>query len=384
MEGIGNMGFDRFDLFIVINNFAAEGCPRLALNLIEDFKKRKLRILLITLNKDSIDLLEEFKKKDIGIKTFNLRNDRFYKYLRILYLSFILSRRYKPIAILSFPFGWHSLIAIGAKLSGVKNVTTHAGNIAPKFGEKNYWKFNTLVQLGRPFTNKIICCSKYVKSSVQESFYLFNSEITHIYNCYDEKVFAFKENYKIKIHKASLDKKIILCMVARLEMHKDHESLIKSIKILKEKNLNIKLLLIGDGSLRGFLETLTENLNLNNEVVFLGAIKNVSKKLDDVDIFVFSTTKDEGFGIALAEAMGKGVPIIASDVGACSEVLLNGKCGVLFDPKSPESIAKSVENILNKPNSTYGKVIAAYHHASNNFSKKKMANSYYNVLKIKK
>ena len=48
---------------------------------------------------------------------------------------------------------------------------------------------------------------------------------------------------------------------------------------------------------------------------FLGAIKDVNKSLDDADIFVFSTTKDEGFGIALVEVMGKGIPIIASDVG---------------------------------------------------------------------
>ena len=138
-------------------------------------------------------------------------------------------------------------------------------------------------------------------------------------------------------------------MVARMEKHKDQESLIKAVKVLKEKNFKIKLLLIGDGSQRGKLEQLTKNLNLSNQVFFLGAINNVSKKLDDIDIFVFSTTNDEGFGIALAEAMGKGVPIIASNVEACSEILLNGKCGLLFDFKSPNSIYKAVEKVLNYP-----------------------------------
>ena len=374
------MSFNRFDLFIIINNFAAEGCPRLALNLIDDFKKRKMKIMLLTFNEQNTDLLEEFKKKDIYIKSFQLRNEGFSKYFRIIYISYVFSRKYKPFAILSFAFGWHSLIAIGAKISGVKNICAHAGNPAPKFGSKNFWKFNFLVQIGRPFTNKIICCSKYVGRSVVDSFYLLNSEITNIYNCYDEKLFTFKENFKIKIQKAFSQKKIVLCMVARLEMHKDHESLIKAIKILKEKNYKIKLSLIGDGSLRGYLERLTEYLNLNNEVFFIGAINDVYKYLDDVDIFVFSTTKDEGFGIALAEAMGKGIPILASNVGACSEVLLNGKCGLLFDPKSPESIAKSVEKVLNHPEDTYSRVLKAYQHASNNFTIKKMGDLYLKEL----
>ena len=369
-----------FDLFVVINNFAAEGCPRLALNIIEHFKKRNLKIMLLTFNKDNNDLLEEFKKTDISIKSFNLKNKGFYRYIKILHKTFILSRMYKPAAILSFPFGWHSLIAISAKISGVRNVITHVGNPVPKYGSKNFWKFNILVQIGRLFTNKIICCSKYVGKSLIESFNVSNSEINYIYNCFDEELFAFKEEYKIKILKAALEKKIVLGMVARMEKHKDQESLIKAVKVLKEKNFRIKLLLIGDGSQRGKLEQLTKTLDLSNQVIFLGAINNVSKKLDDIDIFVFSTTKDEGFGIALAEAMAKGVPIIASNVEACSEILLNGKCGLLFDLKSPNSIYEAVEKVLNYPEDTFDRVKAAYDHALNNFTKIKMGDLYFQEL----
>ena len=57
------MSFNKFDLFIVINNFAAEGCPRLALNLIDDFKE-KIENNVTNFNELNTDLMEEFKKKN--------------------------------------------------------------------------------------------------------------------------------------------------------------------------------------------------------------------------------------------------------------------------------------------------------------------------------
>ena len=61
-----------YDLFIILDTFSAEGCPILALNLIEEFKLLNLKILLLSLNDNNNDLLEVFKEKDITLKTYNL------------------------------------------------------------------------------------------------------------------------------------------------------------------------------------------------------------------------------------------------------------------------------------------------------------------------
>ena len=97
-----------------------------------------------------------------------------------------------------FPLGWHSFVAIGSKLAGVKNFCTHAGNPAPNSKNANYKKFNFLVKLGNPFTNKIICCSKYIENSIIKNFRINQSKTTCIYNSYDEEKFKFIKNLKIK------------------------------------------------------------------------------------------------------------------------------------------------------------------------------------------
>ena len=73
-------------------------------------------------------------------------------------------------------------------------------------------------------------------------------------------------------------------------------------------------------------------MNLDPKKIFLGSSLEITKLLGNSDIFAFSTTEDEGFGIALIEAMAAGLPIIASDVPACREVL-DGNAGILVPPE---------------------------------------------------
>ena len=173
-------------------------------------------------------------------------------------------------------------------------------------------------------------------------------------------------------------------MVGRLEAHKDQKSLIKAIRILKNRNINANLFLIGDGLLYPVLLNITKKLSLTKQVKFLGARNDVEKLLNKFDIFVFSTTNDEGFGIAMVEAMGKGLPIIASDVGACREILQNGKYGTLVTPNSDTAIANSIENILLNIDEEIKKRYSTYRYVIKNFSRKRMAENYINALELLK
>ena len=115
---------------------------------------------------------------------------------------------------------------------------------------------------------------------------------------------------------------------------------------------------------------------------FLGARRDIPEIISELDIFVFSAKEDEGFGIALAEAMVAGIPILASNVGSCLEILGNGKYGNFFKKGNPKDLALKVKEMINDSKNIYEKSLEAKKYAVNNFSIEKMAEAYFDYLML--
>jgi glycosyltransferase involved in cell wall biosynthesis len=171
-------------------------------------------------------------------------------------------------------------------------------------------------------------------------------------------------------------------MVARLEIHKDQPTLIRAARILKERGRNIRVRLIGDGSRRQELEQLVEREGLTDIVEFLGAQKNIAGQISQMHVFAFSTTPDEGLGIALIEAMASGLPIIASDVGACREVLDNGRLGTLVAPADPIALADAIDTVRTDTTAASARARLAQQKAALTFSIGEMARRYADLLDL--
>lgn len=174
-----------------------------------------------------------------------------------------------------------------------------------------------------------------------------------------------------------------LGMVARLEQHKDQPSLIRALALLRDQGVQAELWLIGAGSQRPQLEALIADLQLEQQVQLLGSRRDIPSLLSQLDLFVFSARPDEGFGIALAEAMAAGVPIVATDVGACREVLEDGRCGLLVEPINPQALAQGIRQALADPHATMQRAAAARERALRDFSVAAMAQAYGEELGIR-
>jgi glycosyltransferase involved in cell wall biosynthesis len=315
------------------------------------------------------DLLGEFGALGITIHRLNLGSGLL-RYPRLLCQTFWLCHRYRPIAVLSFPLGWHAFIAWGARIAGVRRVCAHVGNLPPVWAGSAFWKFKALVQLGRPVTHQLLCCSTYIRDATIRDFSLNPAETRTVYNACDLERFLAREP-RLLPHPLPR-----IGMVARLEEHKDQPTLIQAIALLRDQGTKVEAWLIGEGSRRSALEQLIQQLQMNDQVKLLGMRRDIPSLLGELDLFVFAAKPDEGFGIALAEAMAAGVPIVATDVGACREVLADGRCGMLVPPRDAEALAAGIRRLLDDPERARQRVSAGQRRAREDFSVTAMARDY--------
>lgn len=150
--------------------------------------------------------------------------------------------------------------------------------------------------------------------------------------------------------------------VGRLHEQKDIPTLIAAL----EKLPHVTGVIIGGGELESSLRALVAKMGLSN-VLFLGYRADAVEIMPSFDVFCL-TSRWEGLGLVLIEAMLRGVPIIGSRAGAIPEILGNGKFGALFDTGDSARLAELIESTRNNPESTAQTALAARAHAIKAFT----------------
>jgi glycosyltransferase involved in cell wall biosynthesis len=133
--------------------------------------------------------------------------------------------------------------------------------------------------------------------------------------------------------------------IGRIVPHKDFETIIEAISNM---NTDINLKIVGrveDESYVEDLEELCATLGVEDEVSFEGFVSRKRKKelLCGAKCYV-SSSKHEGFGLTLLEAMASAIPVIASDIEAHREVLQSSD--LIFDPEDAEELSILIDQVL--------------------------------------
>jgi glycosyltransferase involved in cell wall biosynthesis len=268
---------------------------------------------------------------------------------------FRLCRKLQPNAVLCHLFGIdHVVAALAARLAGVKSIGVKAGNPPPKrCGKASVWmKWVLIIRLSRLLGIPIIASSRYILSSLGNLARLPpGSRVIHN-GCAFEELSSRAE--AVVKHRPS-DGDVVIGTISRIDPIKDHKTLIRAFELVARdpEYRRCRLRIIGDGTLRAECEALARKLGVSHLVEFLGSRLDVPEQLGEMDVFALSTTEDEGFGIVLIEALAAGLPIVASDVEACQEVLQGGRFGILVRSGDPEAFAiglkRSIEKIREHP-----------------------------------
>lgn len=217
------------------------------------------------------------------------------------------------------------------------------------FSFRHYCKDNPgkLNRLGRKMEvyDKIITTCNDMKTEAEELFPGLREKFMTVYNSFNFASIRAKASAPIEINHP-----YVLAIQRLEESQKDNTTLLKAFKIVTDRCcLPHKLHLIGDGKERQALEKLAGNLGLADKVVFQGFLPNPFPWMKHCDLFVLSS-KSEGFGNVLVEAMVLGKPVVSTDcpIGP-AEILDHGKAGILVPVNDENRLAEAICTVLSEP-----------------------------------
>jgi len=140
---------------------------------------------------------------------------------------------------------------------------------------------------------------------------------------------------------------LLVVHAAALVPHKDQATLLRAAKRVADVT-KARFLILGDGPSRSSLETRARDLGLGERVSFLGFRPDVLEWIALSDLFVFSS-REEGLGTALLDAMAIGVPSAATSAGGTPDIYGGASASELSPPGDSEALARNMLSVLNDP-----------------------------------
>ena len=133
--------------------------------------------------------------------------------------------------------------------------------------------------------------------------------------------------------------------VGRLEPVKNHLELLRAFREVAAGHPHARLLIAGQGSLQAATEQRIVELGLADRVRLLGLRRDIPDLLNAADAFVLPSLW-EGMPLTLLEASATALPIVATDVGGNSEVVLDGKTGYLVPPQEAKALTQAMLRVM--------------------------------------
>ncbi|BBN97846.1 glycosyltransferase family 4 protein [Sporolactobacillus terrae] len=192
------------------------------------------------------------------------------------------------------------------------------------------------------FIDRIFTVSAKVNETTRKYFKLNKAKVVTVLNGIENDALVVKSNNLLR-KELSIDAgKIIICCTGSLNDRKGQEVLIKAFAPFKK---NAVLVLLGVGPSENKLKELALNLDIFDEIFFMGYRNNVLEIVKQCDVYVQPSFWDP-LPRAMLEAMGLGIPTIGSNVDGIPEVIMSGETGLLFQPGDVKELSKRLETLI--------------------------------------
>lgn len=175
-----------------------------------------------------------------------------------------------------------------------------------------------------------------ISNNIEESIKSITNNESNIYNIGNP---VNLDEFKLKSQ--SLEK-LRFVYIGRLENYQKRiDVLFKALSLL---NCEWDLYVVGDGADEVELKKLAKKLNIDNNIQWLGWQENPWDKIDNITALILPSD-EEAFGLVLVEALGRGIPVIASDCDGPIEIIKNDENGWLFERGNYKQLYKIIRDI---------------------------------------
>lgn len=337
-------------LLFVVNSLNGGGAEKALLTLLRILKEEGYDITILLIEKEGVHIKEaekEFKVLNIFKKRSFLNKIMILKKINSAYRIYLIKYFYKYIlekklqnnydVVISFLEGVSTELI--SRIKSIKKIAWIHTDLS-----KNNVHFNLKEQKKMyKEIDKIVCVSNDTKKNFLSLHPYYKEKVSVIYNYIDKNEII---NKSIEEKIAKNEDLIKIISVGRLSKEKGHNLLLEALSQISLPDKNYKIEILGEGIEREKYEKYILDNNLCNKIKLLGFKKNPYPYIKSADILIMPSYY-EGYPLVLCEAMILGKAIISSDCGSATEILENGKYGVLFKKGDSLDLRYQIEKMVN-------------------------------------
>lgn len=325
-------------ILILQHGFGLGGAEKLKLMLLRNIDRKRYDIKICCIGQKGI-LGQEMERlgyrvDELRLNTTSLNPSITYKLSKYL-------RKERPDILHSVLFNANFHGRIAGFFCGVPHM------IIEEHGEHRWYKgikfFPYILAdfvLSR-LSDFVICCSERLKKEIIEKERLPLKKVLGIENCLDMDYYRIKTQRDEIRKRHNISDELVFITVANLKSGKGHDYLIDSFKEVRDAGYRFKCFFAGDGPLKEALRSKCNGLALSEEIIFLGAVGNITDYLNASDVFVLPSFS-EGLSVSLMEAMLMGLTSIVTNTGSNYDLIKSGFNGTVILPGDKIALKKAL------------------------------------------
>ena len=381
-------------VMLVLPDLSGGGAERTSLNIQKYLDPNKFEVLLAPLQMRGNYLDSTFyQPKTVSTNSFftwlsfKFKRDSLTRGFTQIFVLRTLIRRYQPDIVMT------SMIDCSAPLAC-------CWKLLPNIRKNTRWIVregnNTSAVLNNAFSSNLkrTCIKKLITWTYQQSDHVIvttdgvATELSHVFQIPNSMISVIQNPVDLEIINLAILKpppenlpKRFIIAVGRLSWQKGFDVLLEAFARLRQNELD--LVILGEGPEEQNLRQMCNALNIRNKVHFLGFLDNPWAVMHKAELFCF-TSRWEGFGHVIVEAMACGTPVIASDCPfGPANIIKNSSNGVLVPRNAPNEIRGAIFDLINDSKKIESIKGAGFKRAKH-FSAKKVTQDYARVFEVNK